>query len=399
MNKPEFTIRDINPVEIDNVADLLSAGYYKDVFFKWSVDNDNHRRKVLFDYYKIYLTAAGCVTHVAESSSKGIIGVAVWLPHNVDASIYNDIDKAVGVYAPQFRAVCDKSHDSEPPMEPFYQLVGFVVHNKMQGMGIGGALLKYHLDKLDKLGIPTYLEASTPYFGGGAYGPFNYQPVGELMVFADNAVLYPLWRPVAANTIPPISNYNNTTATEKDIIPFGGYNWLVLEMNDNKMLLLSEKIIELRKYHDTFDDVTWANSTVRKYLNTTFFSKFNPQEQLRIAETQVCNKLWFGGNDADTTDKIFLLSTNEVMKYLGSDGKTECKNGKFYIDDSYNNARRAVNVDNWPCRWTLRTPGNLPYLTTTVTTDGKIAVTGDFVNRSSTELFNVGIRPAMWVTK
>ena len=192
-----LTIRKIKTEEIDNIASLISTGYHDDIFFKWVVEEDNDRHKIVTDYYKVYLNAKGCVAHVAEAPSKEIIGATVWLPHDVDASIYDEIDAAAGVYADRFRAVADKSHDNEPKDMSFYQLVGFVVAKEAQGQGIGTALLKYHLDELDKVGMPTYLEASTPYFGKGVYGKFGYKPFGELMVFSDTAVLYPLWR--AAN--------------------------------------------------------------------------------------------------------------------------------------------------------------------------------------------------------
>ena len=387
MQKLEFTIRPINPQEIEKVAALLSTGYYHDDFFKWSVESDDERHKIVADYYSIYLKAVGCVAHVAETPDGSIIGATVWLPHDVDTSIYDEIDKAAGIYAPQFRAVCDNSHYSEPPMEPFYQLVGFVVLPKAQGMGIGGALLKYHLDILDKVGIPTYLEASTPYFGGGVYGRFGYQPVGELMVFAETAVLYPLWRPAAPPQEKLCQKANHHPELRR--LQFGNYNWLVLAERGNKILLLSENIISLQKYHDTFESVTWANSTARKYLNDTFYNTFKPEDQSRIVETELY--------DQNTTDKIFLLSVEEVVTYLGNSG--EPNSNKFYIDDKLNSARKAVYTDSSPCRWSLRTSGNLPYLVATVTVEGKVAITGDFVNRPSSNLFNVGLRPAMWVEK
>jgi len=382
----DITVRLIRPEEIDKTADLISLGYYNDIFFKWVVEKDEDRRKIVADYYKTYLNAKGCIAHVAETPSKEIIGASVWLPHDVDQSIYDEIDIAAGIYADRFRAVADKSHYSEPPMAPFYQLVGFAVAIQAQGKGVGASLLKYHLDKLDESGIPTYLEASTPYYGKGVYGKFGYQPVGELMVFTDSAVLYPLWRP----------------ARKKLQVNFGGYNWHVLEMRDDSMLLLSEKVVELRKYHDVYENVTWNGSDIRRHLNGSFYNKFKPCEQSQILETEIINNgnPWTGTGGTDSTaDKIFLLSIKEAVKYLGDSGQLENPTGKFFIDDSFNNIRKAVFTDNSPARWFLRTPGSSYDFVSVVTAEGKISVTGDFVNRSGSELFNVGIRPAMWIKK
>ena len=189
-----YTIRLIAPEEIDTVAKMIANGYANDVFFHWVVDDPADHMQIVTDYYKVYLNAVGCVSHVAEDENGVLIGATVWLPDDVDASIYDEIDRVVGKYAPQFRAVADASHDSEPDERPFFQLVGFVVDENKRGQGIGEALLTHHLQILDKKGVPTYLEASTPFHGGGVYGKFGYTRVGELLAFSPTAVLWPLWR-------------------------------------------------------------------------------------------------------------------------------------------------------------------------------------------------------------
>jgi len=360
----DIIIRPIRPEEIDKIASLISTGYYNDIFFKWVVESDEDRHKIVMDYYKVYLNARGCVAHAVETSCGEIIGASVWLPHDTDASVYDDIDAAAGVYAANFRAVADWSHLSEPPMSPFYQLVGFVIGPQAKGLGLGVKLLKHNLDLFDGMGISTYLEASTPYHGGGVYGKFGYQPVGELMFFTDTAVLYPLWRP----------------AKKKIQVDFGGHSWRVLDAHEDKVLLLSEDIAELGKYHNTFEKVDWLTSDVRQYLNDGFCKKFKPEEQSQIIE-------------------IFLLSVEEVVKYLGDSGQLKNPISKFFIDDEFNDVRKAALADGSPCRWFLRSQGGSPGFVAVVTNEGKISVSGDFVNRASTELFNVGIRPAIWVKK
>jgi len=194
LEKQDFTIRPLTAPDIEKAAALLANAYDKDIFFKWCVPQDEDRLKIVADYYKIYLRSKGCVAHAAVGANEEILGATVWLPHDADAGMYEEIEKAAGIYAPNFAAVADKSHANEPTEHPFYQLVGFGVSEKAQGRGIGQGLLKYHLDLLDERGIPTYLEASTPFYGGGVYGKFGYAPFGKLMHFTDEAILYPLYR-------------------------------------------------------------------------------------------------------------------------------------------------------------------------------------------------------------
>ena len=417
----EYSVRPVRQNEVDKVADLLSTGYYDDKFFKWSVDDDEKRFKIVADYYRTYLRTAGCMAYVAEKPDKSLIGATVWLPHDTDPGTYDEINKVAGEFAPQFQAVGHKSHLSEPPMQPFYQLVGFVTLREYQKKGVGGAMLKYQLDKLDERGIPTYLEASTPYFGGGAYGKFGYQPIGELIVFTETAVLYPLWRPVKSglleNEMVHLNHSNATGRTNPDPmvngcdqassyfsskINFGGHDFLVLDETDQGLFLISEKVIELTKYHDEYENVTWAASSIRKYLNQNFINSFNQLEQAQIIETYVksSNNPWYGtcGGDS-TTDKIFLLSIEETVRYFGDSGQLTKPCIKFFIDDGFNENRRTTYNAGSPSKWLLRTPGSLQNFVANVTTEGKIAITGDFVNLESSELFNVGIRPAMWIKK
>lgn len=195
MKTENFTIRPIHVDEISSVATLLANAYYDDLFFHWCVADENDRLSIVSEYYKIYLQSKGCIVHIAENSEQKIIGATVWLPHDAEESMYEEIEKAVGKkYAPYFAEVAEKSHANEPKNTPFYQLVGFGVDESAQGQGIGQALLQYQLEILDKLGIPTYLEASSEFTGAGVYGKFGYELYSDLMHFTDTAVLYPLFR-------------------------------------------------------------------------------------------------------------------------------------------------------------------------------------------------------------
>lgn len=42
-------------------------------------------------------------------------------------------------------------------------------------------------------------------------------------------------------------------------LSFGGYNWRVLDIQNNTALIITEDIIEQRPYHDAYKDITWAD--------------------------------------------------------------------------------------------------------------------------------------------
>lgn len=183
-------------------------------------------------------------------------------------------------------------------------------------------------------------------------------------------------------------------------IKFGGYDWRVLEMQDTKALLLSDKVLERRWYHDCFANVTWENCDLRRYLNGPFFDSFTAEEKKLIIPAQITNNNnpWFktkGGKT--TTDRIFLLSIGEVIKFFGDSGQLRCKNLKteyYYIDDEYNSARIAVDIDNEVSWWWLRSPGYDSHDAARVGNIGRIRVRGLAVFLSG---IGGGVRPALWL--
>jgi len=194
-----WEIRKMLPEEVDAVANFIAKGYADDQFFHWCVDNDVNQEEIVTKYYQVYLRAKGAKVNIAVDNKGNLLGASVWLPHDVDETIYEEIDRVVEKHQDRFAMVADKSHANEPKNQVFYQLVGIVTDKKAQGQGIGAALLKYQLDQIDQLGIATYLEASTKYDGAGIYGKFGYQYFGDIMNFEDKTYLYPLYRKAGGN--------------------------------------------------------------------------------------------------------------------------------------------------------------------------------------------------------
>ncbi|MCL2051841.1 MAG: DUF6273 domain-containing protein [Lachnospiraceae bacterium] len=190
-------------------------------------------------------------------------------------------------------------------------------------------------------------------------------------------------------------------------LKIGDISWRVLDVQNNKALLISEKILEERRYNVKYKSITWEECTLRKYLNGEFLSKLGAV-QSAIAETRNENPSnpWYstaGGNA--TTDKVFLLSLDEVVKYFGDSG--DLKNRKdwkwenekyvqahgsgYYINDQYNSARIAEykNGASW---WWLRSPGYNTTLAARVDGDGTVPVYGYVVY-----FVYGGVRPALWL--
>ena len=136
----------------------------------------------------------------------------------------------------------------------------------------------------------------------------------------------------------------------RDKMVFSKYTWRVLSIQTGKALLLSEKALEHRSYHNEFIDITWEQCALRQYLNNDFLNTFSYIDRDRIVKSSVANTKnprhkTDGG--VDTTDYIFLLSIEENIQYFGDFSQ-------YYSEwktDPYKNARRTKNVSGKLSGW------------------------------------------------
>ncbi len=90
----------------------------------------------------------------------------------------------------------------------------------------------------------------------------------------------------------------------------------------------------------------------------------------------------------DTQDRVFLLSIPEANQYFASVAERQCK------PTDYAKAQGcSVNSKyDWACLWWLRSPGDSSLDAASVNASGSVYNFG-----SSVVVFNIGVRPALWV--
>ncbi|HOU09310.1 MAG TPA: DUF6273 domain-containing protein [Clostridiales bacterium] len=144
--------------------------------------------------------------------------------------------------------------------------------------------------------------------------------------------------------------------------------WRVLSNINGDLFLVSTKILDAQPYYAKYDKSTWETSTMRAWLNGSFYkTAFSLLESRRILTSTVVNEDnpfygTEGGND--TKDRVFLLSFRDVMKITAL-----TDSGLASSDD----ARAAAVTDYAKCmgvraesaagafygcgEWWLRSPG------------------------------------------
>lgn len=166
--------------------------------------------------------------------------------------------------------------------------------------------------------------------------------------------------------------------------------WLVLAIVDQKALLVSKYGLDTKPFNEIRKEITWENSTIRNWLNNEFYNNaFSSSEKNKIIPVKNNNSDnpqlgTKGGNP--TTDRIFLLSVDEVLQYMTDSSSRRCKATAFAKSK---NSEEYPNGYNW---WWLRTPGAKEGAVH-VYNDGDIYYNGGAVSNSNTDL----VRPALWI--
>ncbi len=180
--------------------------------------------------------------------------------------------------------------------------------------------------------------------------------------------------------------------------------WQVLDVQDDRALLLSRYGLDAKPYYEQYADMTWENCSLRHWLNEDFINAaFTAQEQKGILTTAVDNSrnqgYWDTNGGNNTEDQIFLLSVAEANRYLGvtKDDSDNLKSrtsptayarqqGAFIAYNEYN------TVEGSPAGWWwLRSPGTSQYCATFVYSDGSLG--SPYVDNSGG-----CVRPAMWIS-
>ncbi|MBE6678045.1 MAG: hypothetical protein E7597_04535 [Ruminococcaceae bacterium] len=184
-----------------------------------------------------------------------------------------------------------------------------------------------------------------------------------------------------------IEEDDDSSVAEKDLKK--PIEWLVLDKKDGKILVISRYAIDCQLYNSSYTDVCWEDSTLRTWLNGSFLkTAFNKTQQNKIVSTTVktaANAEYGTESGGDVEDKIFILSAEEVAKYL--------PDNRLCKPTDYAKALGAGGEKGGDsCGWWLRNSGYNNGRAMDVDKDGSIDSYGNYVVYS----YN-GVRPAMWI--
>lgn len=153
-------------------------------------------------------------------------------------------------------------------------------------------------------------------------------------------------------------------------IKIGKYDWIVLEVNENKAFLMKNTSMNEMPFNTEAIETTWENSTLREWLNSDFFdNSFSDTEKANILLTDVKNSdnvTYNTSGGSDTLDYMFIFSIQEAKDYS-------------YLFPEF-------KTNTW-----LRSSGAYPNTAAFLSENGMVMDYGYIVTSN-----NFKIRPVMW---
>ena len=202
----------------------------------------------------------------------------------------------------------------------------------------------------------------------------------------------------STESVQPSSEFGNVSVG--DHFTFGNYpqgadggvqpiEWHVLDVEDGKALVISEKLLDYAPYNEKDTDVTWEACSLREWMNNDFLNRaFTADEQAKIATVTNRNpdNPEYGTKGGKTTrDRIFALSIDEAKKYFSDDTDRIAYTTDYTHTKGYDYADCS---DGW---W-LRSSGSESSRAAFVFNHGECFSQGGHVYSGT-----VAVRPAFWL--
>jgi GNAT superfamily N-acetyltransferase len=189
-----LTVMPVGLANASNVIDAIAEAFLQDPTWSWAFPDPAARML----WWRHSVTDA--MRYPCTFATAGFETVAIWIPpdgtefsHDGEAKIPGLLKELVGSRAPDVASLLSRFDQAHPRTEPHYHLSLFGTRSDYRGRGLGMALLKENLLRIDAECMPAYLESSNP--------PNNhrYESVGFVKVVSFQApsngpVISGMWR-------------------------------------------------------------------------------------------------------------------------------------------------------------------------------------------------------------
>jgi GNAT superfamily N-acetyltransferase len=194
----ELVIRNVAPVDTAEITDLVSEAMWDGPVARWLNPDPVARRRDSVGYFSIIVEHAvhfGEVYATADAETGRLAGVALWFPFTSLIPSPADYEARLKeVTGSAFDRACelDAALEARHPVDAHHYLAILAVRPDHQSHGIGSALLDRHHARIDRAGLPAYLEANDPR-NRDLYRRHGYA-CGTTIELPDGPPVWPMWR-------------------------------------------------------------------------------------------------------------------------------------------------------------------------------------------------------------
>lgn len=162
--------RRANLADTEKLARLFTAAFLDDPVFGW-IARQGPKRAIGMERFFYWLLQMRAIPFGEVWMAEDASAAAAWLPPGTPASPGGFLEQLK--LLPMFLRLCGfprlmrgsamaDAMEKHHPHEPHFYLAFIAVAPRLQGLGLGGAMLEANLKRIDAAGSPAYLENSNP---------------------------------------------------------------------------------------------------------------------------------------------------------------------------------------------------------------------------------------------
>ena len=176
------------------VVDVIACAFAADPTWSWAFPVPEMRMR----WWQLSVDGALRYPWVLRTRDFG--AVSIWIPPDGtelsaedEARVPDLLTELVASRAPEVAELLRRFAEAHPRQEPHYYLSLLGVADGQRGRGLGMALLKENLGRIDAEGMPAYLESSNP-LNNRKYEALGFVPVVSFRAPGDGPMVTGMWR-------------------------------------------------------------------------------------------------------------------------------------------------------------------------------------------------------------
>lgn len=189
-------VRRATSADIDDVTTTLDLAFRNDPIDVWLFPDPADRERRHRGFMRLFAEVAFEAGEVWVAGDGK--GAAVWFP--VDPAEQSDdedfvarLGAYVGEHEGRLHTLLETMQAHHPTNEAHLYLNFLAVRPDRQNQGVGAAMLRHRLNRLDAEGVPAYLESSSPR-SVPLYAREGFDRIGSLTLPDGGPELTPMWR-------------------------------------------------------------------------------------------------------------------------------------------------------------------------------------------------------------